>query len=123
MPQVKVLVVEDEFVIALSMEAALRRGGYDVVGPAASVRQAFSRLDAERPGAAVLDVNLGEELVFPVADALTERRVPFVFVTGYEQPDLPTAHRGRPVLNKPCNPRELLARLAAVLDGGSKRSG
>jgi DNA-binding response OmpR family regulator len=117
----KVLVVEDEFVVALTMEATLRRGGYDVVGPAASVRQALRRLDAERPEAAVLDVNLDGETVFPVADALAERQVPFVFVTGYERPDLPAAHRERPVLGKPCDPRVLLARLAAELDGGATR--
>jgi DNA-binding response OmpR family regulator len=123
MPNAKVLVVEDEFVIALTLETVLRRGGYEVVGPAASVGQALRQLDAESPVAAVLDVNLGHETVFPVADALAERSVPFVFVTGYERPDLPAAHRDRPVLNKPCEARVLLARLAAVLNGGSERSG
>lgn len=120
MPHAKVLVVEDEFVIALTMEAALRQEGYEVVGPAASVGQALRLLDAERPEAAVLDVNLGDETVYPVADALAQRRAPFLFVTGYEQPDLPAAHRERPVLNKPCPARELLARLAAALDGGTR---
>jgi DNA-binding response OmpR family regulator len=121
-PHVKVLVVEDEFVIAVTLEAALQRGGYEVVGPAANVRQALRRLEAERPEAAVLDVNLDGETVYPVADALAARRLPFVFVTGYDRLDLPATHRGRPVLRKPFDPHILLARLAAELDGGSKRS-
>ena len=118
MPTRKVLVVEDEFVVAMTMEDVLLAAGYGVLGPSANVRQALSRLREETPDIAVLDVNLGGERVFPVADALAARRIPFIFVTGYERPDLPAAHAARPVLNKPCQPCALLARLAAVLDHG-----
>ncbi|MEK0084517.1 response regulator [Benzoatithermus flavus] len=113
----RVLIVEDEALIALDMEATLRQQGYEIVGLATSVREAIRLLDEMRPDAAVLDINLGQEKVFVLADALAERDVPFVFVTGYEPEILPPRHRHRPTAVKPCRGRllvELLTR-AAIL--------
>jgi DNA-binding response OmpR family regulator len=113
----RILIVEDEPLIALDMEITLRQQGCEVVGLATNIREA-TRLIAEMlPDAAVLDVNLGQEKVFPVADLLAERGVPFVFITGYEPEILPQRHSARPTATKPCRGRalvELLSR-AAIL--------
>jgi CheY-like chemotaxis protein len=105
-----VLVVEDEALIALDIEATLRRGGFEVLGPAASVGDAARLTAGVAVDAAVLDVNLGQEQVFPVADALAARDVPFVFLTGYGRAILPARHRDRPVAIKPCR-AETIVRL------------
>jgi CheY-like chemotaxis protein len=64
---------------------------------------------------AVLDINLRDEMVYPVADALTERGVPFLFATAYQESDLPLRHRGRPFLEKPYEPPALLLGLAKLV--------
>jgi CheY-like chemotaxis protein len=116
----RILLVEDETLIAMDLEAALRRRGCEVVGPFASVDQAVPAVAAatghRRLDGAILDVNLGDhELVFPVADALAERGVPFVFITGYDRETLPPAHRGRPAVNKPYREAELIRTLARAV--------
>jgi len=108
----RVLVAEDEFVIALEIEEALRRAGYEVVGPAATAEEA-ERLAREEPlDAAVLDADLRGGPSYTAADALAARGVPFVFLTGYEAGVLPDRFRGRPVLGKPY----AADRLPAVLE-------
>jgi DNA-binding response OmpR family regulator len=111
----RVLVAEDEFVIALEVEDVLRRAGYEVVGPAATPEDA-ARLATEEPlDAAVLDVELRGGRVFPAAEALARRGVPFVFLTGYEPVMLPANLRGRPLLAKPFATARLPAALAAAV--------
>jgi DNA-binding response OmpR family regulator len=117
-PHPRVLVVEDEFLIALSLEAALHAGGYEVAGPCRSVSDGLRELANEAPAAAVLDVNLGGEKAFPIADALAARGVPVVFVTGYEREDLPERFRAARMLVKPCAPDRLLSAVAASLRSG-----
>jgi len=96
-----VLVAEDEFVIALEVEDALRRAGYEVVGPAATAGEA-ERLAAEEPlDAAVLDLELRDGTAVAAADALAGRDIPFVFLSGYGAEVLPGHLRGRAVLDKP----------------------
>lgn len=114
--RLKILLVEDDFLIAMQLEAVLLAAGYDVLGPVATVRKALHALAEERPAAAILDVNLGDETAFPVADALAERAVPFVFCTGRDLATLPAAYRRRPMLRKPCDATELLSSLAQQLD-------
>ena len=112
----RVLVVEDEALIALDIEIMLQSLGCVVVGPAATVAEALRVLVAEdAPDAAILDVNLGHEQVFPVADRLVECQVPFVFLTGYSPDILPSRHRARPVESKPCRAEALARLLAPVL--------
>jgi CheY-like chemotaxis protein len=116
-PPARILVVEDEALVAFALEELLGDFGYEVAGLAANVRTALKLVAAERIDAAILDVNLGSETVDPVAAALVAAGVPFVFTTGYTSASaLPQGFRDRPVLNKPYQPealRDALARLLA----------
>lgn len=109
----RVLVVEDEALIALQLEDMLTELGCAVIGPASRVGQALELLDGEPVEAAVLDVNIAGELVYPVADALKNRGLPYIFVTGYGASGLTEPYRRHPVLEKPFARRELLR---AILD-------
>jgi CheY-like chemotaxis protein len=108
-----VLVVEDEFLIALDLELLLRRHGWRVLGPAATVAAALRLLAGTIPDVALLDVNLGGELVTPVAEELRARGVPFVLASAYDRLG-PTAAALAGALNvgKPTDERRLLATLA-----------
>jgi CheY-like chemotaxis protein len=111
-----VLVVEDEFLIARDLELLLRRNGWGVLGPAATVDQALRLLAGQTPAVALLDVDLRGELVTPVAAALRARGVPFVLVSAYDRPDLlAPALAGAPSLGKPADERRLLAALAQAV--------
>jgi CheY-like chemotaxis protein len=112
---VRVLVVEDEAMVAMLIEDALLELGCLVIGPAASVSAALQLLDAEAVDAAVLDVNLGGEKVFPVADRLADRGLPFLFSTGYGTAGIAGDHLHRPVLQKPYSPEKLGEVLSAAL--------
>jgi DNA-binding NtrC family response regulator len=86
----RMLVVEDEFLIACDLRDALQEAGAVVIGPCRSVRSALETLSGEREvHGAVLDINIDGEMVFPVADALALRGVPFVFATGYGPETVP----------------------------------
>lgn len=115
----RVLVVEDEALIALDLETTLRRHGCEVVGPVGTVGEGCRLAAAGRIDAAVLDINLGREPVFPVADALAAAAVPFLFVTGYDAGVLPARHRHRPVALKPYRVRKLIDALANLLATGA----
>ena len=111
----RVLVVEDETMVAWLLEDMLADLGCAVVGPAAHVNQALAMLDAEAIDAAVLDVNLNGQNSYPVADALAARGVPFVFSTGYNKDSLPNSYQGFPVLQKPFDRLKLRDTLAKLL--------
>lgn len=110
----RVLVVEDEPLVALELKAALDAAGAETV-TASSVSAAGARMDAPI-SAAVLDVNLGDGMVYPVARQLRRRGLPFLFATGY-QPDavIPADLREVPVLQKPVDSTRLVETLAAML--------
>jgi CheY-like chemotaxis protein len=81
----RILVVEDEYLIATTLSDQLEGVGSIVVGPVASVERAIKALEANPAiDAAILDVNLGGEMAYPVADELLARNIPFVFTSGYE---------------------------------------
>ena len=81
----RILVVEDEYLIAMSLADALENAGSVVVGPAPSVDKAIQTINSESHiDAAVVDVNLGGVLAYAVADLLIARKIPFVFTSGYE---------------------------------------
>jgi two-component system, response regulator PdtaR len=112
-----VLVVEDEFLIALDLELLLRRHGWRVLGPAATVDQALRLLRGAMPDVAVLDVNLGGELVTPVAAELRVRGVPFVLASAYDRLGLlrDAVLAAAPNIGKPTDERRLLVALARAL--------
>jgi DNA-binding response OmpR family regulator len=107
-----VLVVEDEFLIALDLELLLRRHGWRVLGPAATVAAALRLLRGATPDVALLDVNLRGELVTPVAEELRARGVPFVLASAYDGHELGVvALATAPNVGKPIDERRLLAAL------------
>ena len=114
----KVMVLEDDFIIALDLRATLRRLGVAETKTVSSVRQALAAIEADAPDFALLDVNLGRSTSFPVADALAERDIPFAFVTGYGD-DAAVLGRfaRRPVLRKPFDRNSLAALLEAAWRG------
>ena len=98
----RILIVEDEYVVALDLARSLAEIGASVIGPVGSVAAAMALLASEaEPDMAVLDINLGTEKVFPVADALSARGLPFVFATGYDTLSIPAAYRTVPRFEKP----------------------
>lgn len=103
----RVLVVEDEFLVLMMIEDMLADLGCGSVFTAPSVPKALALIEAQPFEVAMLDVNLGGEKSFPVADALAAREVPFLFATGYDDHSLTEAHRGRKVLKKPFRRQEL----------------
>ncbi|MCA1470035.1 response regulator [Bradyrhizobium sp. IC3195] len=113
------MVVEDEYLIALELDTQLRVAGYRVIGPVPDIDGALKLLKADRPDAAILDVNLAGEWVTPVAQALQAMSVPFILASGYVAADL----QGAPVLRDAVNvgkswrPDYLLKALRSVLEG------
>lgn len=109
-----ILLVEDDYYMAAEAEAQLRQGGAEVLGPSGSVAFALALLEGRSsPSAALLDIRLDEETVFPLAEALTLRNIPYVFMTGYGAPDLPPPERRRPVFQKPATWSAVIAALSA----------
>lgn len=115
-PARRILVVEDEALVAMLVEDALEEAGFGVIGPVRSVAQALEALEAELPDAAVLDLNLAGENSVAVADALVARGIPFVVATGYGAAGLPATHRDALVLPKPYDPADLTALLARLCE-------
>ncbi|HEX3487371.1 MAG TPA: response regulator [Micropepsaceae bacterium] len=103
-----VLVVEDEALIAMDLQALLEEAGYRVLGPANSSAAAMALLAGQDPDVALLDVNLGRSDVFGVANELATRKTKVIFLTGHTAQKLPPAHRHRPLVAKPYLPHVLL---------------
>lgn len=102
-----VLVVEDDWLIGELIADRIERLGHRAIGPVPSVAEALVLLRAGLPRLALLDVNLGSETSFPIADALAREHVPFGFVTASEQAQLPERFADRPFLRKPFDVRHL----------------
>ena len=111
----RILVAEDEMLVAMVVETVLDDAACRIVGPFGRLALALKSAQQDDIDAALLDVNLHGEQVFPVADALAARNIPFVFVTGYSAGGLPPRFRDRPTLTKPYRAAAVLAALAAIL--------
>ncbi|MBI1402070.1 MAG: response regulator [Porphyrobacter sp.] len=119
-----ILVVEDEFLLARDLTFALEDAGAVVIGPVPSVERAMARLaEAERLDGAVLDISVQGETVFPVADLLCERHVPFVFATGYEEEAFRAGYREVAYCPKPIDLHRLVALLGGLLKSGGDEPG
>lgn len=104
----RILLVEDEALIALDEEQLLSSAGFEVVGPMPSVASALKSIEQRLPDGAVLDITLGDTTIFPVADALAGCGIPFLIVTGHSREVLPLRFRDRPRVAKPYLPETLL---------------
>jgi CheY-like chemotaxis protein len=104
----RVLVVEDEFLVALDMETILGEAGFDVIGLAGSVAEALRLIAADQPDAVLLDNNLNGESAGAVAADLTARRVPFAFVSGNDRQSLPPAFADVLLVRKPFDAARLV---------------
>jgi CheY-like chemotaxis protein len=109
-----ILLVEDDFIIALDQATLLKEAGARVVGPAPTLAAALALVAGAEPlDGAILDLNLRGVMSFPVADALRARSVPFVFLTGYDRSIIPASYADVPVCDKPLN----LLRIAQAMFG------
>ncbi|HJT07627.1 MAG TPA: response regulator [Stellaceae bacterium] len=111
----RVLVVEDEALIAMMLEDMLAGLGCVVVGPIARLAPAVSAAHQHELDCALLDVNLNGEAVLPVADALEQRRIPFLFVTGYGAVGADQRFAERPLVRKPFKRDEIAQALARLI--------
>ena len=112
----RVLVVEDESLVAMLLETILEDLGCEVIGPAATVEEAVALIRGDAGlDAALLDVNVGGQPVFPAAEALAERDVPFLFASGYGAAGLPDRWAGRPTIQKPFTEGAIGEALAAAM--------
>ena len=109
----RILVVEDEYLLADEWSQGLSRAGAEVVGPVMSVETALDMVKHEPlPDGAILDVNLAGTFVFPLADLLIAHRVPVVFTTGYDPESLPSRYVDVPTCGKPIAMREVFEQLS-----------
>jgi CheY-like chemotaxis protein len=111
----RILVVEDEAMIAMLVEDMVLDFGSEVVGPAAKMKEALRLASDATLDAAILDVNVGGAVVYPVADLLRGRGVPIIFATGYGAGELPSCFRNDPALSKPFSYEALAEALRSVL--------
>ena len=110
-----ILIAEDEIFLAMMLQDLLEADGYDV-SKVACVADALAAIESRLPDAAILDVNLAGEQSFPVAQALRERGVPFLFATGYGERSLPEAFAGEQTMQKPYLPHLMRTQLSALLE-------
>lgn len=116
-PQPTVLVVEDEFIIALDLSETVRDLGYKVEGPYANKDHAFIAIDQQMPDVAILDVMTAGGEVFPLADALTEAGVPIIFHSGhFTEREISERYPDAQAAEKPCPPSKLIAMIESACD-------
>ena len=116
-PRCRVLVVEDEAMIAMLVEDMVLDFGSEVVGPVANMKDAINLARSAELDAAILDINVGGSVIFPVADILSERGIPLIFATGYGSKGLPPRFQNSPTLPKPFSYQSLEEALRSALAG------
>lgn len=110
-----ILLVEDEFLLALQLEELLHSRGASVLGPFRKLDDAMAAAQRDEFDFAILDVNLNGTMVYPLADDLLARDIPFLFLSGYSVANLPARLRAVTRLNKPCDPELLISTLRTRL--------
>lgn len=116
-----VLVVEDNGLLCCMLDETLRSAGCHVVGPYTTLDQAMAAMPAIKVDIALLDINLRGELVCPLASELTQRGVPFLVTSAYQNCELPRALRSAAFLRKPFTDDDVLERLAVLMQAGLPR--
>jgi DNA-binding NtrC family response regulator len=114
----RVLIVEDEFQVALLLEEILIEFGCIPIGPFGTVMDGLGAIENKVFDVAILDVNLNGEWVYPLAERLADRHVPFLFVSGYGDKAIPRDHTDWRVCAKPFTAADLATMLSAVLEDG-----
>lgn len=114
----KLLVVEDDSLIALDMIACLEEAGAEMAGPVGTVREALQVIESGSFDGAPLDGNLRDKKVDDIAIALTRRNIPFLFVSGYGRERLPSAFRSAQVVSKPFTSTDLVEAAARLVRSG-----
>ncbi|MGH6676462.1 MAG: HWE histidine kinase domain-containing protein, partial [Xanthobacteraceae bacterium] len=109
----RVLLIEDEALVAMMIQDCLADFGYQIMGPICTASEAAAKVKDAHFDAAVLDINLGDGAVYPIADTLAARGIPFVFVTGYDADSVEPRFRHVPILQKPIE-REALKKIFIV---------
>lgn len=117
----RILIVEDESLVALSLMETLTQLGFDVIGPFGTIADASAMLSSGQIDAAILDVNLNGEMIYPLAEQLIARALPFIFVTGYGPESIDKRFAEIPVIQKPVD-RDSLHRLFAVTPKKKEKS-
>lgn len=115
-PDCHILVVEDEFIVALELITILTHEGAIVLGPAQTVQQALSFVARNNLDCALVDIRLVDGASFAVADRLAENGVPFAFVTRYTESEVPPRHQKRPVIYKPFTRASLLTTVGGLVE-------
>lgn len=117
----RVLIVEDEAIIAMDLEMMLEDEGCEVVATVSTVARALEQVGAQQIDCALLDINLGHEQVFPVADELARKGIPFALLSGQTKGAVPPAHLNRPALPKPYLKKDVLRILAQLQAAAAPR--
>jgi CheY-like chemotaxis protein len=111
----RVFLVEDEYLIRMLLEDMLADLGYAIAAAVGTIAEASDVAATAQFDVAILDVNVGGQEIYPVADILAKRGLPFVFVTGYGAGGMAEGYRDRPVLQKPFQTEQIKATLAGLL--------
>jgi CheY-like chemotaxis protein len=111
----RVLIIEDEMMVAMLIEDVLTDNGFEIAGLASNVDQALELIASARFDAAVLDLNLNGHRTFPVADELTKRGIPFIFSTGYGSDGVAPEYKNVRVVQKPFQDAELVEAVGKVM--------
>ena len=110
----RVLLVEDEMMIAMLVESMLIDLGHEVSGPVGWLNKAVEMAEREDLDLAVIDVNINGGSAYPVAAALANRSIPFIFATGYGRAGLAAPFKDRPTLQKPYRSEDLCSAIEAL---------
>ena len=112
---IRILVAEDEFLVGIQLEGDLRSAGCSIVGPFSTLEMATQVSRREQFDLAILDINLNGSMVYPSADELSARGIPFIFLSGYVSANLPERFRWSLQIAKPHDPKALLKEIRAAV--------